>query len=187
MNNKKNKKIIVSRIVPDDVIKLMKPFNFKSMYELGNKITNGIPYSVFYRKLGIQYISIDINGRNGALKLDLTKPINLKSRDMVSNIGTTEHVINQEAVFRNIHNLSHFRMVHWVPIEKERINHGFYGYNELFFLNLCELNNYEIEKFYKDTDRHLICCSFKKTDDKEFVWDTNRLKIYKNERIENVK
>ena len=138
------------------------------MYELGNKKTDGQPYRIFYEYINVEYMSIDINGMDGAIVLDLEIPIlNLKSRDMVANIGTAEHVMNQEQVFRNIHNLSHFRMVHWVPKEKKRSKHGYWGYTEDFFKMLAELNNYQIEKLYTLKYRHgIVCCSYRKTNSK---------------------
>lgn len=166
----------ISDIIPIPVLKLLKPFNFNSIYDLGNKKTNNKPYSIYYKEKNIEYNSIDINGKDGALKLDLTKPINLQSREMVSNIGTSEHVTNQEAVFKNIHNLSNFRIVHWVPVKDKRKDHGYYGYTKKFFKLLAELNYYEIEKLYYYNPRNIICCSYRKTKDLQFKWDEELLK-----------
>ena len=102
---------------------------------------------------------------------------------MVSNIGTAEHVTDQEAVFRNIHNLSHFRIVHWAPLAGAQIRHGFWGYEIDFFLMLAKLNNYIIEKLYNDiSDSNgykVIVCSYRKKNTNKFIWDSN-LPLYEN-------
>ena len=174
----------VEQVIPKQVIDLMLPFNFKSMYELGNKKTDGVPYSVYYQTKGIEYTSIDLNGLDGAISLDLNNDIDLTPREMVANIGTSEHVSSQRAVFQNIHNLSSGRMVHWVPLALKHPEHGFYGYTEDFFVRLGKLNNYEIEKLYIEKTFKkwsLICCSYRKNSKTTpFVWDED-LPLTKNE------
>ncbi len=151
------------------------PFDFSSVYELGNKKTNGVPYRFFYNSKGIQYTSIDLNGLDGALPLDLSKPVDLTSRDIVMNIGTSEHILEQEQVFRNIHNLSRHRMVHWVPLSSKHPDHGCWGYDIDFFEKLAVLNDYKIEKLYLETtfkNWSIICCSYKKNNvDRKFAWE----------------
>lgn len=140
---------------------------FRDMYDLGNKKTDGVPYADYFRSQGIVYDSIDLNGMDGAIPLDLNTRIDLPPRDLVSNIGTSEHVANQEACFRNIHELSRERMVHWVPLEKRHPTHGLYGYSVDFFLNIADENSYIVEKLYVETsfkDWKLICCSLRKKD-----------------------
>lgn len=156
-----------NQIIPESTIKFIGyPFNFKSMYDLGNKRTNVngkiIPYSVFYRKENIIYDSIDLNGLNGALKYDLRKPIILKSRDMVMNLGTSEHILDQEAVFRNIHNLSHSKMIHQVPLIETRKKHGYWGYTFMFFILLARWNNYIFKKMDFELERKIICVYYEK-------------------------
>ena len=68
------------------------------------------------------HTSIDTNGKNGALKIDLRYPVDTSSGfifDVITNFGTTEHVESvwpedQYAVFENIHNmrvvLLHFQL-----------------------------------------------------------------------------
>lgn len=174
----------IETIIPIQVINLIKPFDFHTIYELGNKKTDSRPYSIYYKAIGKEYTSIDLNGLDGALKLDLCDNINLPSRDVVFNIGTSEHVIDQKQVFLNIHNLSHHRMIHWVPFESKHKNHGMYGYNEEFFVKLANLNKYKIEKLYIEKSFKnwtLVCCSLKKQNkNSEFVWDDN-LPLFYNE------
>lgn len=162
-------------IVPYEVLALVSPLNFKSMYELGNKITFGQPpYSEFYKQEGIKYTSIDINGLDGALKLDLNEPVDLPHREMVTNIGVTEHVTDQESVFRNIHNLSNRRIVHWVPlVGSENKRHGIYRYKKQFFNNLVQMNNYIIKKEFfikRDNGIYAYCLDLEKINNKPFEW-----------------
>ncbi len=169
-------------IVPEQVIDLIEPFNFKSMYELGNKKRKGIPFSIFYKSKDIEYTSLDLNGMDGSIILDLSKPTDLPSRDMVANIGTSEHVMDQESVFRNVHNLSHFRMIHWTPQAKIHPRHGYWGYEKEFFIMLAKLNNYIIEKLYIDISFNsygFVLCSYRKQGNDKFVWSPE-LPLYKN-------
>lgn len=168
------------QIIPLQVQNLMKPFDFSGVYELGNKKTKGVPYSKFYERRGIEYTSIDLNGLDGALPLDLSQPIDLPPRPMVANIGTSEHVLDQHAVFKNIHRLSSFRMVHWVPMASFHPQHGFWGYPLDFFERLAQANAYEIEKLYIEKSFKnwtLLCCSLRKTvyTRQEFYWDGDGL------------
>jgi hypothetical protein len=160
--------------VPKQVLDLLSPLTFQSMYELGNKKTAGVPYSGFFRSKGIIYDSIDLNGMDGALPLNLCEPIDLPPRDLVSNIGTSEHVLDQHSCFRNIHNLSSARMVHWVPLQSWHPNHGLFGYTVDFFLHLAAENSYIVEKLYIETSYlswKLICCSLQKTNpSSKFRW-----------------
>lgn len=161
----------ISDIVPIPVLNLIKPFNFKSVWELGNKKTKNKPYRLFYEKMEIEYDSIDINGKDGALKLNLNEILDLESREAVMNIGTSEHVPIQYSVFENIHNLSSDRMIHWVPLAGKRPDHGLYGYHEQFFRELAKINNYKINKFYIYKPRNIICCNFSKQNKESFKWD----------------
>lgn len=160
-------------IIPIPVLEFIKPFNFDTVWELGNKKTNGKPYRLFYyNKLRVlKYDSIDINGKDGALKFNLNSLLDLEPRSLVTNIGTTEHVALQYAVFENIHNLSSDRMIHWVPLAGKRPDHGLYGYHEQFFRELAKINNYKINKFYIYKPRNIICCDFSKQNKESFKWD----------------
>lgn len=178
VKTKRSNELTFEEIIPSQVLELITPLNFKSVYELGNKKTNNIPYALYYRSKGIEYTSIDLNGLDGAIPLDLSTSIQLPRRDAVLNIGTSEHVFDQKSVFRNIHNLSNSRMIHWVPIEAKHEAHGYWGYSIEFFKRLSKLNNYKIEKLYIEStfkDWVLVCCSYKKTymTPKDFYWPEN--------------
>ena len=54
---------------------------------------------------GMEHVSIDLNGQDGALPIDLTQPVvGIEPADIVTNFGTIEHVgaEGQEQAFRNI-------------------------------------------------------------------------------------
>lgn len=169
---------VVSRVanyqgVPRPVWELMFPIDWLTMYELGNKKTAGVTFKEVFTGIGIDHFSIDINGRDGAVPLDLRSEIALPPRDVVTNIGTSEHVHpNQEMCFRNIHNLSRDRMIHWVPYAESMPFHGVYGYELGFFEKLAALNSYKIEKLYitKRKRGAVACVSLRKTNNGPFKW-----------------
>lgn len=81
-----------------------------SMLELGNKKNPNGVYKDYFVSLGLEHISVDWNGQDGALAWDLRDPRPElvhggkwhQHFDIVTNIGTTEHVIPQGAVWQNI-------------------------------------------------------------------------------------
>lgn len=112
-----------------------------------------------FTKLGFHHTSIDINKKDGALPIDLAKPITdsrlLSSFDVITNSGTTEHVQDQLECFRNIHELckSGGMFIHIVPSIKYRTvdvltknitTHGRYNYDFAFFRALASSCEYKI-------------------------------------------
>ena len=101
----------------------------------------------FYEALGYEYACIDIDGTPGALALDLNYdevPSAHRGRyDLVTNFGTTEHVLNQLNAFRLIHDLTAPGgvMIHEVPAQG-LIDHGFLAYNPKMFRLMGESNGY---------------------------------------------
>lgn len=123
----------------------------------------GIPeYSTskeLFTDLGFQHTSIDINGKDGALPINLNKPIfdiNLLSNfDVITNSGTTEHVHNQLECFRNVHELCKkgglfihiVPSIHYRTIDlrtKIETTHGRYNYDFAFFHALSSMCGYKI-------------------------------------------
>jgi 2-polyprenyl-3-methyl-5-hydroxy-6-metoxy-1,4-benzoquinol methylase len=170
-----NTDVDIDAIIPAQVLNLVSPVDFKSAYELGNKKTKGVPYAISYRSRGIEYTSLDMNALDGAVPVDLSRPVDLPPKDIVMNIGTIEHVVDQEEAFKNVHVLAKSRMVHWVPLTDNHPDHGAWGYSFEFFKELARLNAYSIEKMYiENSFKHwnLVCCSLKKTVDtgRIFEW-----------------
>lgn len=171
--------------VPEDEQVIIWPLVGKTMLELGNKKNKEGVYKDYFESIGIEHTSIDWNGEDGALKLDLRKPIALGPFDMVTNIGTTEHVSNQEAVWRNIHNLTKVGGViaSLTPMEGDWWWHGEYYPRAEFFEQFAQ-NGYEIK--YLDIGREYpnrnICCRLLKIDHCDFVMPDADSMFYNNRR-----
>lgn len=117
--------------------------------ELGNQVYSGKPAKNMYVSKGVVHTSIDINGKLGALSLDLDNPVpkNLCDKfDVVTNYGTTEHVNNQYSVFRNIHSMCKRGgiMLHGVPVVGQWPKHCRYYYSDQFFMALSSLCAYTL-------------------------------------------
>lgn len=156
------------------------PLHGTRMLELGNKKNDKGIYKHYFESMGIDHTSIDWNGEDGALKLDLTEPLDLKPFDMITNFGTTEHVHDQYAVWENIHNLLKVNgiLVSTTPLPGDWEHHGdFYPMIE-FFENL---DGYVIEKMgiERREPKRLICVRLKKKEHKPFKLPEY---IYKNDR-----
>jgi SAM-dependent methyltransferase len=111
--------------------------------------------SDLYRFLGYpRYCSIDSNGKNGALPLDLSVPVSLdsvggKPFELVTNFGTLEHVFNPAAVLRNMHDVCapNGLMFHNLPFQGQ-YDHGFYAVNPTLIVDLAAANGYRIEGMF---------------------------------------
>ena len=126
------------------------------MLELGNqKIKKDGKRQVaksFFERKGFIHTSFDINGKDGALPIDLSMPVPQKHYgmfDVVTNSGTSEHVEpfkGQYECFRNIHlcTKSGGVMIHIVPENGSFPNHCPFYYTNAFFERLAELNNYKV-------------------------------------------
>lgn len=118
----------------------------------------------FYEKLGFKYACIDTNGLYGALELDLNcdsaPDDQLSNWDMVTNHGTTEHLLNQRNAFKVVHDLTApgGLMLHVLPF-CGYVDHGFFNYQPNFFQALALHNRYYVEGvwFHPDqSQRHFI-------------------------------
>jgi len=98
---------------------------------------------------GVEHTSFDLNGKDGAIALDLCETLPEKwcgYFDMVTNYGTTEHVENQWQVFKNIHDMTRVggAMVHSIPHVGYWKNHCPYHYSPEFPSILANANGYEL-------------------------------------------
>lgn len=127
---------------------LFEPLPGKTMLELGNKKTN-IVWKNYFTELGYEHTSVDWNGQDGALKLDLREPLNLGTFDIITNIGTTEHVSEQEPAWRNIIEAMHLNslFITTTPFSGWK-HHGMWHPTKEFYESLAELNNLRIERLY---------------------------------------
>lgn len=105
--------------------------------------------------LGFDYSSIDMDGSPGSIPLDLnfdSEPAKMKHcADLVTNCGTTEHVINQLNAFKLIHNLTKVGglMMHNIPAQGY-LTHGLVNYTPKFFWSLAAANAYSWIMFSLD-------------------------------------
>jgi hypothetical protein len=105
------------------------------------------PAHTLWNWLGFSHASIDIDGSNGAIPLDLNSasvPSALVGKHhLVTNFGTTEHVANQSNAFKIAHDLTAPGgvMMHTLPAQGG-FNHGLVNYNPKFFWALARANDY---------------------------------------------
>lgn len=102
-----------------------------------------------YTMLGFkEYACIDFDGAHNALPFDLNKDISSEysydtSFDLVTAMGTAEHVFNQASFFNNLHNLCKKEGVIMISVPMQGWhNHGFYNYHPKFFYQMAIRNRY---------------------------------------------
>lgn len=160
----------------------------KRMLELGNQhITEDHIQEKtgkeYYLNRVVEHVSFDLNGEDGALTVDLSRPVRDSKWhgyfDIITNSGTSEHVgppkKAQYECFRNIHNCLKVGgvAVHLVPDIDELKNKGFwkghcnYYYSKRFFEMLAKNNQYELVSF-KNLDG-LACACLRKQQDMPFM------------------
>lgn len=107
---------------------------------------------------GFDYSAIDLFQAYKTILLDLNLhqiPPELAGHfDLVTNFGTTEHLINQFLAMKNIHDLARpgGLIHHDLPLAGY-YDHGYFCYTPRFFHDLAEANGYEIvaEAYSKDS------------------------------------
>jgi hypothetical protein len=76
--------------------------------------------------------------------------------DLVTNFGTSEHVLNQFNVFQTMHDFTRDNglMYHDVPMGGYFF-HGYFLYTPMFFLHLARANDYEVifRRYWKAPDK----------------------------------
>jgi cell division protein FtsB len=106
------------------------------------------PARLLYEGLGISYNCVDVDGRSGTLVLDMNfdkiPETEHNQYGLVTNHGTSEHILNQYNVFEMMHDLTRPGgvMVHAVPFTVH-LEHGFFNYQPNFFEALARYNSYE--------------------------------------------
>ena len=100
-------------------------------------------------RCGMSYLSMDIAKGYKTEVFDLNREDlparHRKAYDVVLNIGTTEHVLNQYNSFKVIHEATRTGgfMVHQLPVSGYT-DHGYYVYAGRMFFELASFNRYEI-------------------------------------------
>ena len=163
----------------------------RSMLELGDQVILAGDRPIqertgkaYFQNRGVKHLSIDLNGRHGAIRCDLAHPVLRRewvgSFDVVTNAGTTEHVEPygaQYECFKNVHDFLAVGgiAVHLVPdIEELELrgrwrNHCRYYYSQDFFQMLAERNGYRLVSS-KVIDG-LRCVCLEKSVDSPFMQD----------------
>jgi len=149
--------------------------------ELGNqKNYENKVAKYIYLSLGVKHISIDLNGDDGALPINLDQPIPfifLTQFDVITNYGTIEHINNQFQVFKNIHDSCKLGgiMIHLLPPIGNWPGHCRYYYSKKFvteLANACcyQMINYRIlDKFTYKTPRNFIAVTYIKKHNNKFI------------------
>jgi len=132
------------------------------MFELGNQRFIGGQFTTgkeHFENLGMTHTSVDLNGEDGALPLDLRCPemfYDFRCKyDILTNLGTTEHVEpieKQYECFSIIHDVVKPGgiMIHMVPDLEELENSGAWKdhcsiyYRKEFFTKLAQHCNYTL-------------------------------------------
>jgi hypothetical protein len=165
-------------------------WNNLTMLELGNQhISSNEKYRYgtgkdYYSSVGFNHISVDINGEDGALPLDLRYPSQFEQFvnkiDVLTNFGTTEHVEphdTQYECYSILHNCVKLGglMVHVLPDVYELDQYGAWSghctnyYSHEFFKMFAEECGYEI--LNSTLIRSNRCVILKKILDKPFMSD----------------
>lgn len=115
-----------------------------TMLELGAKQFGR--YKDYFTDLGIVHTCVDLNGKGGALPLDLQKPLNLGAFDVVTNFGTSEHVEDQYPCWQNVHDAVKVGgyLVSTTPMPGDWPHHGKWYPTLEFYAKFAALNGYEI-------------------------------------------
>lgn len=154
---------------------LYQPLVGKSMLELGNKKNTkaGLTYKDYFESVGYRHVSVDWNGEDGSLKRDLRQPLGLGTFDMVTNIGTTEHVDEQHSVWRNVCEAMRVGSVllSTTPKPGNWFHHGWHHPHPEFYEKLAELNGLSIERLFTvgELKRKMVFCRAVRIEDRPFV------------------
>ncbi|MEK6873888.1 MAG: hypothetical protein AABW91_03510 [Nanoarchaeota archaeon] len=121
------------------------------LLEFGNQWIKKInkPAKKWYFERGVDHTSVDINGKDGSLKINLDKPFPsylIDRFDVVTNYGTLEHVSNQYEGFKNMHNSCKINglMIHNLVLVGHWEGHCRYFYYPSFSSSFAKLCKYEI-------------------------------------------
>lgn len=165
-------------------------FEGKRMLELGNQRISrrarvgARTGKAYYTALGAAHTSLDFNGKDGAIPLDLSQPIDKPDWrghfDVITNAGTTEHVepfAAQYVCFRNLHEWLKPGgvFIHIVPAIEELdasgrwMNHCNHYYAAAFFEMLARENDYELLESTIVNELH--AAALRKRSDAPFMTD----------------
>lgn len=131
----------------------------------------------YFESQGYEHVSVDLNGRNGALVRDLAEPFDLgRQFDTVTDFGTSEHVKCLWACLKNVHRHAKIGglIFHANPAPGNWRDHGYWYRNEEFYRQFARLTGYELIEVFPVAcagnfiDGWLTCALLRKTRE-EFV------------------
>lgn len=144
--------------------------HLRDRWRIGNKARAGKGY---FRKR-YRHVSLDLNGLDGAERVDLSEPITrpdlVGQFDIVTNSGTSEHIADQFVCFRNIHELAKVGgvMIHLSPETGSWTRHSRVFYTWAFFRALIGACGYDVlteqDLAIGGPKSHLICLGLRKTE-----------------------
>jgi hypothetical protein len=176
----------------------------KWMLELGNQVLRNdarkkysieTAYSkVYFLEQRCNHHSIDWNGLDGAVPLDMTKPIPIEGYinkfDIITDFGCIEHVcgvpnhrhttepyrLYHWQAWKNIHDMGRngCLYIHMLPLVGSVPGHGAFHYSKDFFEKLFQANGYQnLKTIIKSTDprtrkRDYVWSSYLKVKDEPF-------------------
>ncbi len=169
------------------------PYRGLRMAELGDQLIMhchdlppNYPAKRYFANRGILHRSFDLNGEAGAEVVDLGKPVTgdlVGVFDIVTDIGTLEHVENQYQAWKNVHDMCRVGglMVHclappghWLFGATEEKAHGRFYYLEEFPHDLATVCGYgkiraAVMPHIPMTGRNMLCFAVQKTFDGPFM------------------
>lgn len=151
-----------------------------TILEFGNKKNTSGTYREWYTERGCKtYVSVDWNGKDGALPLDCNFSLTpedtgaTEGYDIVTNFGFSEHVSNQPAFWKNNHDLCDVNgtMCGVTPAPGFWPHHGILQPSIGFYHELAAANHYGRWRctVYDDRKRPTCIYSFTKVYDEPFV------------------
>jgi hypothetical protein len=155
-------------MIPARYLDTMGPLDgLVSMLELGNKNGTGgkgDSYKAHFEALGLRHVSVDWNGQDGALPLDLRKPLGMGVFSIVTNIGTSEHVDDQVPAWCNMIEAAALVLACITPAPGDWPGHGLFYPEPEFYVQLADRNGFKLEKLTVEGDagRRLVHCRMRR-------------------------
>lgn len=136
-------------IIPAHEWPLLEPYaKGVSILEFGDKRNPSGLYRTQYVENKCSYTCVDINGRNGALGLDVRRPFDVGRFDLVTNFGFSEHVSKQAPFWANAHKALRVGGHHvgTLPKPNHWLHHGwsYWHPHEAFYQAWADVNGYEV-------------------------------------------
>ena len=112
-------------------------------------IANDGYFGALLKAAGFRYLALDLFRAPDTRLFDLNLqfvPDELRGQfDLVTNLGTSEHLLNQMLCMRTIHDLAKpgGLIYHDLPLAGYH-THGYFKYNPVFFQDIAASNNYQV-------------------------------------------